>query len=85
MSNLILQSIQEENLDEALKLLTSKKLLGSTLTCSMCGNKIKKEDIGGFLPNKNKVSPVCDATECTIKVSYLIMKYNGNGSPIIEE
>lgn len=83
MGNLILQAVKEENLKEIITLLESKKLLVKPTNCKICGSNL--QEIGGFLPQKGKVVPICNKIECTLKASFLVMKHNGNGSPIIEE
>lgn len=83
---LVLQTINEENLNEVLKVLKKKNLLLNRKKCGICAKNLTKEEIGGFLPfkDKDKVSPICNHISCILKASFLIMKYNGNGSPILE-
>ena len=78
----ILQAIEEEDLEDVLILLKSKDLLLEDKTCQLCENEI--ESIGGFIPKDDKIMPICDKIECTLKASFLIMKHNGNGNPVIE-
>ena len=83
MTDLILQTIKETDLDKAISILKSRNLFTEDKKCPICESKI--EHIGGFLPQSGKVMPICDAVSCTLQASFLVMKYNGNGSPIIEE
>ena len=84
MSKLILQTINKEDLNSAIELLKSKKILSSRWRCKICGTKIDKEKIGGFIPKNKLVYPVCDDIKCITEATYKIMEFNGNGSPIIE-
>jgi len=83
MSQLIVQSIKEDDLDSVIDLLKKKDLLIDSNKCTFCGKGLEK--ISGFIPNHGKVSPVCDDVECMLKASFAVMKHNGNGSPIIEK
>ena len=82
MNNLILQTVRESDLKKILAILKTKNLLLESEKCHICEKQIS--NIGGFLPKNKKVIPICDDIECTIKASFLVMKHNGNGSPIIE-
>jgi len=82
MPQLIVQSIESQNLQSALELLRQKDLLSYDGKCILCGEEIKT--IGGFIPNHGKVSPVCDSVKCTLEASFAVMKHNGNGVPILE-
>jgi len=82
---LIFQSIEESDLDEAIKLLTEKNLLTNPKKCKLCSKELNKENIGGFLPFHDKVIAICNSIECNLKASFLVMKHNGNGSPLIEK
>lgn len=82
MSQLVVQSIKEDDLNAVLKLLKKKDLIAHADTCCLCGKKF--EQIGGFIPIHRKVSPICDSVKCILDASFAVMKHNGNGSPVIE-
>lgn len=83
MSTLTLQTIEEKNLEESLKLLRDNNELIESEGCFICNEPIKN-NIGGFIPKDGKVAPICNSLSCVLKTSYAVMKHNGNGSPIIE-
>ena len=83
ISKLIIQTINEKNLKSAIEILREKDLLVKSDLCPLCEEKL--ENVGGFLPKREKVMLICDKLNCIMKASYLTMKYNGNGSPIIEK
>ena len=83
MGKLILQTIEEEKVEEAIAILNSKGLLIEPNFCGLCKKSMGK--IGGFMPKNDKIIVVCDDISCIIKASFLIMQFNGNGSPVIEK
>jgi hypothetical protein len=83
MAELVIQTIDESKLENAVKILEERKLLLYSKKCGICEKDIKH--IGGFLPQEGKVIPICDEISCIMKASFLIMKHNGNGSPVIEK
>jgi len=82
MKNLILQTIDEKDLEKAVDMLRTQGVLSDKAECPLCSENI--DNIGGFIPHESKVAPICDKFSCILKASYAVMKFNGNGSPIIE-
>ncbi len=81
---LILQAVEDSNIGQILNLLKEKGLLKFSKKCPICKNELKEEEIGGFIPDHKKIVPICGDPMCVLKASFLVMKHNGNGSPIIE-
>ena len=77
---LILQTLNDKDLKKALTILTEKNLLANGTNCKICADPLKG-NIGGFIPSKKKVSPICNKFSCILEGTYLVMKHNGNGSP----
>lgn len=82
---LVLETIRGEEIDSTIKKLKELNILIESKKCILCDSNIDStEKIGGFLPKQGKVAPFCDSIQCSLKAAYLVMKHNGNGSPIIE-
>lgn len=88
MKNLILSTIRDDEIEEAIKLLNKKQILANS-NCSFCDVKVNNKNFGGFVPEKKKektkVTIFCDKFSCKMDAFSKIRKYNGNGSPIIKE
>ena len=82
MAELTVQTIEEKDIETTIKLLKKNGELLEDGICPLCNDRIG--GIGGFIPYKDKVAPICGKLSCTLKASYEIMKFNGNGSPIID-
>ncbi|MCF7895881.1 MAG: hypothetical protein K9L87_01410 [Candidatus Omnitrophica bacterium] len=85
MSNLVLNTISDKNILNLIERLKAQQLYKESFKCAICGKHIEKNNIGAFLPDYGKISPVCNKLSCILKSTYQTMKYNGNGSPIVEE
>ncbi len=85
MNNLVLNTISDKNISTLIESLKTQQLYKESLKCAICGEHIEEKDIGAFLPDYGKISPVCNKLSCILKSTYQTMKYNGNGSPIVEE
>ena len=83
MAILTIQSLEQKKLQKTLQMLREGGELSETGICPLCNCKI--EEIGGFIPHEGKVSPICDKLSCILQASYEVMKFNGNGSPVIDE
>jgi len=92
MTSLILNTIPEDEISIALKLLDKKGILIKNKKCCFCKKEINLDDvdkIGGFIPKKinekTKVTIFCDDSKCKLDAYSAIKKFNGNGSPIFSE
>lgn len=83
--SLVLQSIKSSEVNHTLKLLSGKNLLKKSDNCPVCKKELIKDKIGGFMPDHKKIVAVCDDLTCIMEASFLVMRHNGNGSPILED
>ncbi len=82
MAKLTLHTVEEKNLQKIIRRLKDSAELWEDGVCPLCNGDL--EAIGGFIPHEGKVAPICNKISCVLSATYAVMKFNGNGSPIID-
>lgn len=68
-------AIHDKDLEEILSELNLlSKIQNENIKCSVCGDLIKMENIGGIIPEMNSVRIICDNSECIASESIKQLK-----------